>query len=147
MIPRKLTVVLSGIAVCLLSLFIYRGGEQAPDTLAEIQRLALQRGLHCRSATLDGSLGYRLIVSEQPLSFERVNGLRFGMPFDRCWEGTVAVSYPSRSWAIEFRLSEPGRAARWGRLFLFGDPAVIRKLIGQSTAAHWRPARWLPKWL
>jgi hypothetical protein len=142
MIHKRLVVLLVCVHAGLLSLIVQGSGRQPPATLEEVRRRALQRGLYCGVDTPNGTLTYRLIVSKRPLTFERINNLRFGMPFDPCWNGTVAVSYPARSWAIEYRISEPSRSGRWGTMFLFGDPEVMHTLTGQHVTVRWRPAQW-----
>lgn len=138
---KKAPIILLCGSIALLALLFPRHDGRVPDSLAEVVEQAELQGLYWRSDAADGSLQYRLVVSDRPLDFERVNNLRFGMPFDSCWDGIVAISYPSRAWAIEFRLCEPSRSARWGKMFVFGDPAIIERLTGQGVPATRRGTR------
>jgi hypothetical protein len=110
-----------------------------PRTLTEVAQIAAELGLYYRSdipdQPFDESVLGRLIVSERPLPFKRVRELRF-KPGDQRWNGTVAVTWDlshgydifADSIAEEFR----GWVARWGDFFLFGDPALIRRLTGSQ---------------
>jgi hypothetical protein len=100
-----------------------------PQSLEEVQAIAKKLGLHCRSDRADGGPGFRLLVSEAPLSIERANLLCFGGREESAkgtatWLGAVAVY---QSWNFETDLVVP-----WGKLFLYGDPLLIEKLTGQK---------------
>ena len=100
-----------------------------PQSLEEVQAIAKKLGLHCRSDRADGGMGFRLLVSEAPLSLERANLLRFGGREESAkgranWLGVVAVY---QTWNFETDLVVP-----WGKLFLYGDPPLIEKLTGQK---------------
>jgi hypothetical protein len=100
-----------------------------PQSLEEVQAIAKKLGLHCRSDRADGGIGFRLLVSEAPLSLERANLLRFGGREESAkgranWLRVVAVY---QTWNFETDLVMP-----WGKLFLYGDPPLIEKLTGQK---------------
>jgi len=126
-------VVTVGIAVQLLLLrgVLRQWAERndGPQTLGEAARAAAGRGFHVLSGDRrDGTLANRLVVSDRPLSWERANLLRFGDPHHPCWAGTAVVCTPLRGY---LNLYDPDYAAIWGRLFLYGDRGLIRRLTGQ----------------
>jgi hypothetical protein len=106
-----------------------------PRSLKEVAQIANELGLYYRSdiyaRPFDDSVYYRLVVSDRPLTFERVNELRFNRG-EPCWGGTVAVTLDRAHGYDEYFASAaeefPGWVARWGDFFLFGDPALIRRL-------------------
>lgn len=100
-----------------------------PQSLEEAEAIAKKLGLHCRSDRADGQIGFRLLVSEKPLSLERANLLQFGGREDSKkgrdnWLGVVAVY----QW---WNFQTHGVVA-WGKVFLYGDPPLIEKLTGQK---------------
>jgi hypothetical protein len=103
--------------------------ETNPQSLAEVQAIAQKLGLHCRSDRADGTVGFRLLVSEEPLPLERANLLTFGSreesPNGRAnWLGVVAV--------YQTLVFDTDLAVPWGKVFLYGDPPLIEKLTGQK---------------
>jgi hypothetical protein len=104
-----------------------------PRTLAEVARIAGRLGLHCRTDRQDGGASCRLVVSDRPLTFDRANYLP-ARPGHSCWRGTVAATLDGRRDYDDYdrtvQDSRPGWSARWGDFYLFGDPALIRKLRG-----------------
>jgi hypothetical protein len=131
--PRRHLVPFATFAAAALVVFaLYRAGYLAehtrppgPRDLEEVGRIAQALGLHCRTDVRDGSYGCRLIVSEEPLSFERANQRQFGEIDHPSWRGTVAACVPPRAYRDYVH---PEHGVHWGDVFLFGDPAVIRKL-------------------
>jgi len=100
-----------------------------PQTMEEVQTIAQKLGLHCRSDRADGAVGFRLLISEAPLSLERANLLRFGSREESDqgrthWLGVVAVY---QTWNFDSDLVVP-----WGKVFVYGDPPLIEKLTGQK---------------
>jgi hypothetical protein len=132
------------LALCLLALAGWRRDHveadvPGPRTLKEVVQVATELGLYYRSdradRAFDNGIRYRLVVSESPLTFERAGELRF-KPGDQCWDGTVAVTLDrAHGFYHFFALTAdeyPGWVARWGDFFLFGDPALIRRLTAGS---------------
>ncbi len=106
-----------------------QGGE-GPQSLAEVARLAAQRGLHvCSGDRPDGSFHQRLVVSDRPLTWERANSLVFHRPNHPCWVGTVEVCFPLRKFLDNY---DPEQAVLWGQTLLIGDPSIIRQLTGRQ---------------
>ena len=102
----------------------------SPQSFEEAKEIAKKIGLHCRSDRKDGALGFRLLVSEAPLPPERDHLLRFGSREESekgrlNWLGVVAVYHP---WNFDSDLATP-----WGKLFVYGDPAMIEKLTGLKS--------------
>lgn len=102
-----------------------------PNSLAEAVPIAEAHGLYARSDRTDGKLTERLVVSERPLSAYRANSLYAGNLDHPCWAGTVAVSLMSTGFE---RCCDSGHYARWGRLIVFGDPVLVRRLTGTDPA-------------
>jgi hypothetical protein len=101
-------------------------------TLTEVASVARESGLYPRSDREDGTLGWRLIVSDRPISLGHANGLYFGDAKHPRWRGVVAISVP---WLAALELSDPAHFVVWRGLFVFGDPAVIHRLTGMHTQA------------
>jgi hypothetical protein len=74
----------------------------------------------------------RLVVSDRPLTFERVAGLRFGDPLHPCWTGVAAVSIPSD--CLELRRSE--QFAFCHGLVVWGDPQIVDRLTTQASGGR-----------
>jgi hypothetical protein len=118
--------------------------ERGPRTFEEVARIAAARSLCCRSDRPGGVHFTRLVVSRTPLSLEETNLLSFGDPTRPCWRGKVAVCYPRRQYLDHL---EPGHAAVWGEMLLFGDPAVIEQLTGRRPGSERRAgAFWRGPW-
>jgi hypothetical protein len=125
------------VLTCDLRLHDVEANFPGPRTLKEVAQVATELGLYYRSdiadRPFDEGVLTRLFVSDRPLTFERVNALRF-MPGDQRWNGTVAVTRdPSHSYDPYAALiveKFPDWVAHWGDFFLFGDPALIRRLAG-----------------
>jgi hypothetical protein len=98
----------------------------APRNLAQLVRIADELGLHHRSDIRSGELGDRLVISNRPLTFERANWLRVGIPEHPCWNGTVAVCALGRLYQY---LADPHHGVLWGEVFLYGDPVLIRRIM------------------
>jgi hypothetical protein len=117
--------------VALLALAQLRRSDNPPSpgprTLRDARPIVEGLGLYCRSDRPDGCLDNRLVVSERPLTADRANFLRLSNPQHPCWLGTVALCSPARAYA--FHLAPEGTAI-WGGLFVIGDPALVRKLVG-----------------
>ena len=113
-----------------------RASPSGPQSIAEVARIADELGLHHRSDPLSGEVRNRLVISDRPASWERVNNVRFGLPEHPCWRGTVAASTPWRCFA---RYCDPDHGVIWGEVFLYGDPALIRKLVAAYPGGSIRP--------
>ncbi len=100
-----------------------------PQTLAEVQRIAESAGLYWRSDRRDGKVMLRLIVSDHPVTDMQAGMLRFNHPHHPCWGGVVAVSIPWQSYVGN---GDPEHAAIWGKMFLYGDPEILRRLLGRK---------------
>jgi hypothetical protein len=96
-----------------------------PQTLRDAAQVAVGLGLYYRSNRSDGVLIDRLVVSVNPLTYERANTLRINDPDLPCWAGTIAVCTDPDQFGY---LEDHRHGARWGGLFVYGDPALVRKL-------------------
>jgi hypothetical protein len=109
-----------------------RAAPPGPRTPADVVQVAGTLGLYCRSDAADGRVDGRLVLSDRPLTWERAAYLRWEDPCHPCWAGTVAVDLHP----VGLRDAYPpaDQPVAWGDLLLFGDPAVIRRLLAATTA-------------
>jgi len=130
-----ITLTAGGVAATLLILCLLSSGQryaQVPDgphKLSEVPHIARNLGLHVRSDTCDDTPSDRLVISEQPLSWERVSDLRFADLDHPCWLGTVAVCAPRRAYA---HYEGSNGATVWGNTLVIGDRDLIERLTGSS---------------
>jgi hypothetical protein len=104
------------------------GTEPAnPQSLEEVRALADKLGLNCRSDRQDGTIGFRLLVSETPLTQEQANLLCIGRREKgrADWHGVVAA-YSNLDFDADLMVP-------WGKVLLYGDPALIEKLTGSQS--------------
>jgi hypothetical protein len=73
----------------------------------------------------------RLVISDTPLTWERVNSLVIGRRQQSDWVGTVAVMLQVREFPP---MSDP--MTPWGNFLLYGDPALIQRLTGRTDASE-----------
>jgi hypothetical protein len=109
-----------------VALYLLRQAGTPPQTLEDLARIAHRAGLFHRSDLADGHVAGRLVVSERPVSYERANRLRIGQPEHGCWDGTVAATVPSNAYVYN---EDDQHTAVWGSVLLYGDPALIRRLM------------------
>jgi hypothetical protein len=100
-----------------------------PETMGEVMRAAEKAGLYARSDRHDGLVIHRLVVSDRPIDYLRANLVRFGVPNHHSWRGTVAVSWDARPNTANF---DADCSTVWGDMFVYGDPAIIRRLTGNE---------------
>jgi hypothetical protein len=115
--------------------FVYWNESSLPagrQTMEEVVAIAQDFGLHCRSDRYDGVVGARLLVSESPLSLERITLLTFcRAPEHPDWNGTVAVYRTKHSGShINYPYTD---SVPWGSFLLYGDPALIKRLTSQGN--------------
>src|SRR5438045_1199620 len=104
-------------------------GPSSPRQMEEVITIAQNLGLHYRGDRKDGQSQTRLLVSESPLSWERVNCLYIGRGEHTDWLGTVSVMQGVK----EFPPLSTHMTA-WGNFLLYGDPALIKKLTGRTDS-------------
>jgi hypothetical protein len=113
--------------------YVYRAAHPSradgPATLAEVVRIADEVGLHHASDRKDGVLLHTVVLAEAPVSAGQACLLRVGDPHHPCWIGRVTVA---RGWKSRIDNHVPGHSAVWGEMFVFGDPAVIDKLVSRE---------------
>jgi hypothetical protein len=131
---RLYLAILSGATAALVLILLQasqlgRDDVPLPDTLHDVAHRATTLGLYHRSDSESGIVGSRLIVSDHPVTFERAVTLRFGDTKHSCWHGTVAACVP---WHCYRSFSDPDHGVVWGKVFLFGDPVLIRALTAAS---------------
>jgi hypothetical protein len=102
-----------------------------PRKVEEVQAIARQLGLYERGECPDGRGDMRLIISETPLNWERVNSLVMGRKQQSDWVGTVAVILQVREFPP---LADP--MIPWGNFLLYGDPALIQRLTGRNDVSE-----------
>jgi len=114
------------LALTVRRLSMDRPGYRGPHTLQDAGRIAESLGLFHRSDTAEGVPTCRLIVSETPLTFERAGAIVLREPTHPSLLGTVAVYSGAHAMGMNY---DPTCSAIWGDLFVYGDPAVILKLL------------------
>jgi hypothetical protein len=102
-------------------------GPSHPEQIEDVIQIAQQLGLHYRGDREDGQVQMRLLVSEAPIPWERVNGLVVGRNEQTDWAGTVAVIQGWKSFPLVAH-----HMTSWGNFRLYGDPALIQRLTNQS---------------
>jgi hypothetical protein len=95
-----------------------------PETFEEVIAIAEELGLYYRSDRKDGLVLARLIVSERALTWEQANGVTINTRTMTACRGTVAVY---RHWDLE--ICTANRMVPWGSMYIYGDPALIEKLL------------------
>ncbi len=99
-----------------------------PKTLQEAIALSRQKGLSWGTDEYNGRPQTRIVISELPVTVARCQRLYLGS--DRpTWAATVAVY---ADWRRLISCYDPERSAIWGELFVYGDPLLIEKLIGNG---------------
>jgi hypothetical protein len=129
------------LGVCLIVLAVLPFGlrildrdQASPRTLVEAATAAEARGLYWRSIAEDGSLRTSaIVVSTQPVTWERANSIRVNHPNNPCWHGTIVVYTCGRQLSMN---ADPSMSMVWGELFLYGDPRVIEKLTGRHLPSN-----------
>jgi hypothetical protein len=99
---------------------------QPPESLDDLADIADALGLFHRSDLASGEVTGRLVVSDRPVTFERASQVRIGVPDHPCWHGTVAATEPSNAYVLE---RDTEHQVVWGSVCVYGDPALIRKLM------------------
>jgi hypothetical protein len=120
-----MVVLLSLVQPLLMSFGIGRG----PRTVKDVVRVAEEQGLYCLTDEPRGIPDHRLVVSETPLTRERICGLSVPNPQRPCWRGTVSIY---AGWQQLMGIYDPDCSAIWGELFVYGDPQLILKLTGRT---------------
>jgi hypothetical protein len=100
-----------------------------PQSFADVCPLVEKMGLNFRGDRQDGGIGFRILISETPLTVERANLLCLGgreqtSKGHNDWRGVVAAYH---AWDYDTDLVVP-----WGKIVLYGDPALIQKLTGRQ---------------
>jgi hypothetical protein len=88
-----------------------RPQQREPVTLEEAAERAEQLGLFCLTDSLAGIPSGCIVVSETPLTPERVSDSRMNNPNHPCWAGTVAVYH---SWRFMKDNYDPTCSVAWG---------------------------------
>jgi hypothetical protein len=120
--------VLSGGLVLQIAVFLRYGPRTpaGPQSLQDAARLVEEEGLYWMSPHRSNEMRERLIVSDRPVSWEQANLVRFSAPQHPCWRGVVALCYPAHSYLMNY---DADHSAVWGKLFVYGDPELIQRLI------------------
>jgi hypothetical protein len=100
------------------------GRRSAPRDIKGVKEIAQKLGLHCRADQENGRVFQRLLISEAPLTRERVNALFVGSQVSADWLGTVAVF---RSLEGVGQTPEQDMTV-WGKFLLYGDPSLVKRL-------------------
>jgi hypothetical protein len=105
------------------------GRQPGPRTVDEAAAVAEALGLYWATGDHGGVMRHHLVVSEMPLTRERVGNLRINDPTHPCWAGTVELCDPWRTMMANY---DPACSLVWGELFVYGDPHLISRLTGRS---------------
>jgi len=84
--------------------------------MEEFIAIAKNLGVQCCGDSRDGAVRCRLIISESPLTYGRVEIMMMDLEIDSDWIGTVAVYHGYSSYEFD-----SNRAVVWGRCFVYGD--------------------------
>lgn len=87
--------------------------------------------LYCRSNAADGHICYTLVVSKLPVTLERASRIRVGQFGHACWDDTVLVTADRETFLNHF---DPEHAAKWGTMYVLGDPALVRQLVAYRAS-------------
>jgi len=106
-----------------------------PASIEDVTAIASALRLHCLGSPSEATPQSTVMVSAEPLSSERLGRLRMHDPdFDR-WRGVVSISLGSHErMHSNFDPAHPERFALWGKVFVYGDPELIAKLLAHSPA-------------
>jgi hypothetical protein len=104
-----------------------------PTTFAEVQALVASQNLYWVADPEDGPPSLVMIVSDGPLSQDQRSDLWMeGVDFAR-WRGVVRIHRGGRECLqANWNPDHPERFALWGEFMVYGDPALIAKLLGES---------------
>jgi hypothetical protein len=127
-----LIVVLVGLLLQWTDLPAPSDARTGPRTMNEVIGIVQELGLHCRSDKIDGTVGFRLVVSESPLTWQRANTFTMVPKNDTDWNGLVTVLRDS--WIMPDQ-----RLEAWGDFFVYGDRSLIKRLMATATSEDRRP--------
>ena len=127
-----LIVVLAGLLLEWSDLPARLPARTGPRTMKEVIGIVQRLGLHCSSDKQDGTIGWRLVVSESPLTWQRANAFTMVPKNDTDWNGMVTVLRDS--WIMPDQ-----RLEAWGDFFVYGDPALIQRLTATVASEDRRP--------
>ena len=131
-LPALLIVLLAGLLLQWTDLPAPSDGRTGPRTMKEVIGIIQRLGLHCRSDRQDGIIGWRLVVSESPLTWQRANDFTMVPQNDTDWNGMVTVLRDS--WIMPDQ-----RLEAWGNFFVYGDRSLIKRLTATATSEDRRP--------
>ena len=105
-----------------------------PMSPGEIVPIASGLGLHWSGCPSDSWPYNHVIVSDQPLTTDRLDRLNVHHPDFERWRGIVSIS-PCAGQVLQsnFDPAHSERYAVWGRLFVYGDPELIAKLMPKGS--------------
>jgi hypothetical protein len=103
---------------------------KGPQTLEEVIPLVERLRLYHCSERKDGFLENRLIVSNEPVTWQRASQMVIVNPRHPCWERTIAICRNRRSFVYHY---DPRHTVYWGDMFVIGDPRLILRVTGQRV--------------
>jgi hypothetical protein len=104
-----------------------------PASIEDVTPIASALRLHWLGSPSVATSQSNVIISEEPLTHERLDCLHLHHPDFGRWRGVVSISLHGRKrMASNFDPAHPERFALWGELFVYGDPELIAKLLDHS---------------
>jgi hypothetical protein len=100
-----------------------------PQTMDEVIDRAEELGFYYRSDSVREEVHDTLVVSDRPITREQATNLRMDEPHSVDWIGRVSIRSHWRNLPL-FQLDERFYAI-WGEVLMFGDPEMIRRLVGE----------------
>jgi hypothetical protein len=106
---------------------------EGPATIKEATCIAAAMKLYCLTPTLVAEPQSSALISLEPLNEERLSRLFLHAPDIERWRGIVHLDVRGRT-RLEMNY-DPARHdcfALWGKLFAYGDPELIARLLSHS---------------
>jgi hypothetical protein len=99
-----------------------------PQSLDDVLKAARELRLVVRGDAWNGAIGNRLILSETSSTESEVSEVGLGVPGGASRRGKVALYIDDRE-ETDLLRSQPENAVLWGRYFVYGDAALVRRLL------------------
>jgi hypothetical protein len=129
---------LSVAGAVLLTASLFKTGAWQPDSLDDVIQAVAELHHFVRADTASGQIGIRLIISEQPVSYEQTTSLIMERWRDTGAPAMVAL-YINRPVDTGYFATHPENYALWGKYLIFGDPELVKRLTSYQlrSARRW----------